>query len=161
MPGGTQKHKYEREITEILERMEREEPRGERVRRQARGGFWQRWQRWRLQATRARRASVGRQSGYPPGWTWIGATLAAGVVGLLLRALAPGALGAILGVVCAVLMVALFFSPLLRRLTGPPDIDTSATWRGRPVVDFKPRGGLLAQARYYWRRFRSGRGRRF
>lgn len=162
MPGGgTQKQKYEREIAEILERMDREEPRAERVKRQARMGLWQRWQAWQRRMARARRFGVGRQGGYAAGWTWIGLTLAVGIVGLLLKALVPGGLGAVLGVVCAVAMVVLFFSPLLRRLGGPPDFSPSNSWRGRQVVDYRPRGGFLALLRYYWRRFRNGRDRRF
>ena len=153
MPGDTQKQKYEREIAEILERMERDEPRGERVKRQARANAWQRWQTWRGRASRAR--GLGPQSRYGPAaaWTWIGLTLGIGIAGLVLGAISP-----YLGVLCGIAMVAMFFSPLLRRLGGPPDPSPSNMWRGN-VIEMRPRGGLLATLRYHWRRFRHGRGR--
>ncbi|MDP9372554.1 MAG: hypothetical protein M3Q65_08905 [Chloroflexota bacterium] len=153
MPGGTQKQKYEREIAEILERMERDEPRTERVKRQARTGVWQRWQAWRSRSRRARDLSFGPQAQYGPAaaWTWIGLTLGIGVAGLLLGSISP-----FLGLLCGIAMVAMFFSPLLRRLSGPSSPSPSNMWRGK-VIDLPPRSGLFATLRYHWRRFRHGR----
>ena len=148
MAGGTQK--YEREIAEILERMERDEPRAERVRRQARFTLWQRWQTWQRRTT-AWRGIGGRQSRQAAAWTWIGLTVAVGIMGLFLRVIFEP-----LGVVCGVAMVVVFFSPLLQRLSGPADPSPSNMWRGK-VIDLRPRGGFLALLRYYWKRFRSGR----
>lgn len=149
MPGGTSK--YEREIAEILERMERAEPRPERLKRQARNRFGQRWRDWRGRASRFR--GVGEGSGHAAAWTWIGLTIGVGLLGLLLKAILP-----VLGLICALAMVALFFSPLLRRLGGPTPMKPSNTWRGQ-IVDLPPRGGILATLGYHWRRFR--RRRRF
>lgn len=153
MPGGTQK--YEREIAEILERMERDEPRGERVKRQARYTLWQRWQTWQRSTSRVR--GIGRRGGGTAAWGWIGLTLAAGIAGLVLSVVVPVA-GPALGLLGAIVMVGLFFSPLLRQVGAPPDASSSTMWRGK-VVDLPPRGGLFATLGYYWRRFR--RGRRF
>jgi len=150
MAGGSQK--YEREIAEILERLERDEPRTERVKRQARASLWQRRQsvRERLSAWRG----IGRQYGRAAGWTWIGVTIAVGIVGLLLRGLVP-----VLAIICAIVMVLLFFSPLLGRFGHSPEPAPSNMWRGK-VVDLQPRGGLLASLRYRWWRFRSEHKRR-
>ena len=147
-PGG---QKYEREIAEILERMDRDEPRTERVKRQAR------------QTVQRRRASIGdRVSGWrgvgsgfgaSAGWTWIGVTIGLGVLGLLLRGIAP-----LLAIVCAVLMFIAFFSPLLRQVSGPPAPSPSTMWRGN-IVEMRPRG-FMANLRYRWRRFMGG-GDRF
>lgn len=154
MPSGpNETQKYEREIAEILDRMERDEPRTERVKRQARRSAGQRWQGMLRGADRLRRLDVGgRHAG---AWTWIGLTLGVGIAGLFLRPLSPP-----LGAVCAVVMVLLFFSPLLRRVSSGPDPFSAPTWRGRATVDYyRPRAGLGATLSYYWRRLRYGRGR--
>ncbi|HEX5503192.1 MAG TPA: hypothetical protein VFW96_11255 [Thermomicrobiales bacterium] len=144
MPGGTQK--YEREIAEILERLEKEEPRGERVRRHARFTLRQRWHDWRQRLRRLR--GFDRQRAHGGAWAWIGLTLAAGIAGILLHAVLP-----ILGIVCGILMVVIFFSPLLREFISPTADSASSMWRGK-VVDLPPRGGILATLRYRWRRLR-------
>jgi hypothetical protein len=146
MAGG---QKYEREIAEILERLERDEPKGERVRRQARQAAAQR--RQSLQGRFAGLRGLNRQFGAAAGWTWIGVTLGLGILGLILRGIHP-----LLGVICAVLMVLSFFSPLLGRFGGAPSPAASNMWRGQ-VVELRPRG-FLANLRYQWRRFRSGGG---
>jgi hypothetical protein len=148
MAGGSQK--YEREIAEILERMEREEPPAERTKRQARQAVEQRKQTVQRGLNDLR--GIGRQASSASGWVWIGLTIGVGILGLLLKGVAP-----ILGVVCAVAMFLLFLSPLISRLSGPDD-SLSKTWRGRNVVDFPQRGGFLASLRHRWHRFRSGRG---
>lgn len=150
MADGTQK--YEREIAEILERMDRDEPRAERVKREVRISARQRWQGWRRWTSGLR--SVGQGVGATAGWTWIGLTIAAGIAGLFLRGIHP-----LLGVVCAVAMVLLFFSPLLGRFGRSPEPAPSNLWRGK-VVEMRPRGGLLATLRYRWWRFRAGRNGR-
>jgi hypothetical protein len=144
MPGGTQK--YEREIAEILERLEREEPRGERVRRRARFTLWQRWHDWRQRVRRLR--GLDRQRAHGGAWAWIGLTLAAGIAGILLHGVSP-----YLGIACGVLMVVIFFGPLLRELISPSADPASSMWRGK-VVDLPPRSGILATLRYHWRRLR-------
>jgi hypothetical protein len=150
MADGSQK--YEREIAEILERMDREEPRVERTKRQARQAVDQRKQTVNRGLNDLR--GLGWQAGQASGWMWIGLTIGMGVLGLLLKGVAP-----ILGVVCAVLMVLLFFSPLISRFSGP-DPGGPKYWRGRNVVDFQPRGGIGASLRHWWWRMRSGRGDR-
>jgi hypothetical protein len=147
MADGSQK--YEREIAEILERMEREEPRAERTKRQARQAVEQRKQTVQRSFNDLR--GLGRQAGQYTGWVWIGATIGMGVLGLLLQSVAP-----ILGLICAVLMFLIFLSPLLMRVSGP-DTTQAKYWRGRNVVDYRPRGGLGATLRHWWWRFRSGR----
>lgn len=147
MPGT---QKYEREIEEILERLDKDAPRTERVKRQARLTVWQRWQALQRRAGKLR--GVGGQSGHAPAWRWIGLTLAAGIVGWLVHPYWP-----LLGVVCGVVMVVSFFSPLLRELFDPRPDPTSSMWRGK-VVDLPPRSGILATLGYRWRRFRRGRG---
>lgn len=149
MAGGSQK--YEREIAEILERMERDEPRAERVKRETRQKAERRWQT--LQRSTSGLRGVGQGFGQASGWTWIGLTLAAGVAGLVLRGISP-----YLGLICAVVMVLLFFSPLIGAFTGPPAPAPSNMWRGN-VVDFPTRGGFLANLRYRWRRFIGNRFR--
>lgn len=144
MPGGTPK--YEREIAEILERLERNEPRAERVKRQARYNAGQRWRQWRDRASQFR--GVGQASGRAATWTWIGLTIGVGLLGLVLKTILP-----VLGLACAILMVLIFFSPLLRRFFGSPEMKPSNTWRGQ-VIDLPPRGGILATLGYHWRRFR-------
>ena len=151
MADGSQK--YEREIAEILERMDREEPRAERTKRQARQAADRRKQSVNRGLNDLR--GLGRQAGQVSGWMWIGLTIGMGVLGLLLRGVSP-----ILGVVCAVLMVLLFFSPLISRFSSPDDTNAKY-WRGRNVVDFQPRGGADGSLRHWWWRFRSGRGDRF
>ena len=141
--------KYEREIAEILERMERDEPKGERVRRQARQAATRRRESW--QGRLAGLRGVNRQFGATAGWTWIAMTIGIGFVGLLLRGIHP-----LLGVICAVLMVLSFFSPLLGRFGGAPTSAPSNMWRGQ-IVELRPRG-FFANLRYQWRRFRSGGG---
>ena len=154
MADGSQK--YEREIAEILERMEREEPRAERTRRQARQAVDQRKETVRRGLSDLR--GLGQQAGQAGGWMWIGLTIGVGILGLLLKGIAP-----ILGIICAVLMVLLFFSPLIARFSGP-DNTNARYWRGRNVTDnvvsFQPRGGLGASLRHWWWRIRSGRGGR-
>jgi hypothetical protein len=147
MADGSQK--YEREIAEILERMEREEPRAERTKRQAKQAVEQRKQTVQRGFNDLR--GLGRYTGQYGGWVWIGLTIGMGVFGLVLKSILP-----ILGVICAVLMVLLFLSPLIIRFSGP-DTTQSQYWRGRNVVDFQPRGGLSATLRQWWWRFRSGR----
>lgn len=144
MPGGTQK--YEREIAEILERLERDEPRAERVKRQARQSLGQRWQIWR-------RGGRGwpRLGMHAAAWRWIGLTLAAGIAGILLYPLSP-----LLGVACGVIMVILFFSPLLGALGNGPRQPSATMWRGK-VIDLPPRGNLFARLGYHWRRLWRGR----
>ena len=144
MPGETQK--YEREIEEILERMERSEPRVERARRQARFSLWQRWQAWQGRADRLR--GLTRRGEHGAAWTWIGLTLAAGIAGVVLHAIAWP-----LGVLCGILMVVLFFSPLFGQFGGLASDADQPRWRGK-VVDLPPRGGILATLGYHWRRFR-------
>ena len=143
MPGETQK--YEREIEEILERMERSEPRVERARRQARFTLWQRWQAWQGRADRLR--GLTRRGEHAAAWTWIGLTLAAGIAGIVLHAVLP-----LLGVLCGIAMVVIFFSPLLGQF-GASAASSETRWRGK-VVDLPPRGGILATLGYHWRRFR-------
>lgn len=150
MAGGSQK--YEREIAEILERMERDEPRAERVKRQARASLWQRQQKVRGRFSSWR--GIDRQYGRAAGWTWIGVTIAVGIVGLLLRGLVP-----VLAIACGIIMVVLFFAPLLGRIGRAPEPSPSNLWRGK-VVDLQPRGGLFASLRYRWWRFRSEHKRR-
>lgn len=145
-PGGTQK--YEREIAEILERMERAEPKAERVKRKASSTLGQRWQAWRRAA---RIGPLNRYGGHTAGWTWMGLTVAAGVAGLALYALSP-----LLGALCGIVMVGLFFSPFFRQVSAPPPRSASNVWRGQ-IVDLPPRSGLLATLGYYWRRFRHRR----
>ena len=144
MPGGTQK--YEREIAEILERMDREEPRAERAKRQARLTLWQRWQAWQRRTDRLR--GLSQQGGHSAAWTWIGLTLAAGIAGLILHAIVP-----LLGVLCGVIMVLIFFSPLFSQFGGLSQESSAPRWRGK-VVDLPPRSGILATLGYHWRRFR-------
>ena len=146
MADGSQK--YEREIAEILERMEREEPRAERTKRQAKQGGEQRNQTVQRGCNDLR--GIGRQAGQYSGWVWIGLTIGMGVLGLLLKSVLP-----ILGVICAVLMVLLFLSPLIMRVSAPADTGPKY-WRGN-VVEFQPRGGLTAKLRHWWWRLRSGR----
>jgi hypothetical protein len=146
MAGG---QKYEREIAEILERLERDEPKGERVRRQARQAAVQR--RQSLQDRFSGLRGLNRQFGAAAGWAWIGVTLGIGILGLILRGIHP-----LLGVICAVLMVLSFFSPLLGRFGSAPSPAPSNMWRGQ-VVELRPRG-FLANLRFRWRRFRSGGG---
>jgi hypothetical protein len=147
MADGSQK--YEREIAEILERMEREEPRAERNKRQAKQAAEQRKQTVQRGLNDLR--GLGRQAGNYTGWMWIGMTIGMGILGLVLKSVLP-----ILGVICAVLMVLLFLSPLITRFSGP-DASEPKYWRGRNVVDFQPRGGLGATLRHWWWRLRSGR----
>ena len=146
MADGSQK--YEREIAEILERMEREEPRAERTKRQAKQAAEQRKQTVQRGLNDLR--GLSRQAGQASGWMWIGLTIGMGILGLVLKNVLP-----ILGIICAVLMVLLFLSPLIVRFSAP---DTSGPkyWRGN-VVEFRPRGGLGATLRSWWWRFRSGR----
>ena len=144
MANGTQK--YEREIAEILERMDRDEPRVDRAKRQARLTLWQRWQAWQRRADRVR-GLTGRGQ-HAAAWTWIGLTLAAGIVGILLHGISP-----LLGVLCGVAMVAIFFSPLFGQAGGLSSDSSAPRWRGK-VVDLPPRGGILATLGYHWRRFR-------
>jgi Flp pilus assembly protein TadB len=146
MADGSQK--YEREIAEILERMEREEPRAERTKRQARQAAEQRKQT--VQRGFSDLRNLSRQAGQYGGWMWIGLTIGMGVLGLVLRSVLP-----ILGVVCAVLMVLLFLSPLIMRFSGPEG-SQQKYWRGN-VIDYRPRGGLGATIRHWWWRFRSRR----
>lgn len=148
MTGG---QKYEREIAEILERLERDEPKGERVKRQARQAATRRKESWQGRFSGLR--GINRQFGASAGWTWIGMTIGIGILGLLLRGIHP-----LLGVICAVLMVLSFFSPVLGRLGGAPTPAPSNMWRGN-VVELRPRG-FLANLRFQWRRFWSGGGRR-
>lgn len=152
MAGGSQK--YEREIAEILERMEREEPPAERTKREARQAVEQRKQTVQRGLNDLR--GLGRQAGQAGGWVWIGLTIGVGLLGLLLKGVAP-----ILGVACAVAMFLLFLSPLIGRYSRPDDL-LSKNWRGRNVADnvvrFPSRGGFLASLRQRWWRFRSGRG---
>lgn len=141
--------KYEREIAEILERMEREEPRAERTKRQAKQAAEQRKQT--VQRGFSDLRGLGRQAGQASGWMWIGLTIGVGVLGLILKSVLP-----ILGVICGVLMVLIFLSPLISGLSGP-DNTQAKYWRGRNVVDFQPRGGIGATIRHWWWRLRSGR----
>ena len=149
MADGSQK--YEREIAEILERMERDEPRTERVKRETRQKAERRWQDVRRGTSNLR--GVGQGFGQAAGWTWIALTVAAGVLGLILKSISP-----FLGLLAAIVMVILFFSPLLGAFSGPPSPAPSNMWRGK-VVDFPARGNFFANLRYRWRRFRGGRYR--
>ena len=125
-----QRPKYEREILEILERVDHAAPLPPRqpsplpplpplpptLR------LWAVLHRW----GRAVGAWATATSG--AGWRWIGVTIGCGVLGLLLRPLAPP-----LAALCAVLMVLAFLSPLLTgwRRDGPAE-EYTPTWRGRP-----------------------------
>ena len=144
MANGTQK--YEREIAEILERMDRDVPRVERAKRQARLTLWQRWQAWQRRADRVN--GLTRRGEHGAAWTWIGLTLAAGIAGLVLHGISP-----LLGVLCGVAMVAIFFSPLFGQRGGLSSASSEPRWRGK-VVYLPPRGGILATLGYHWRRFR-------
>lgn len=151
MADGSQK--YEREIAEILDRMDREEPRAERTKRQAKQAAEQRKQTVNRGLNDLR--GLGRRASQAGGWMWIGLTIGVGILGLVLKGVAP-----IFGIICAVLMVLLFFSPLISRFSGPDDTP-SKYWRGRNVVDFPSRGGPGAALRHWWWRIRSGRDNRF
>lgn len=146
MPGGTQK--YEREIAEILERLDNPEPRAplSHVAPSTTGG---------TDDTPRRRArpdlGFARFGRYAATWRWISLTLAAGILGAALRQYSP-----VFGVIFGLLMVLMFFSPLLGLMRHAPQRTTARVWRGQ-VIDLPPRGGIVSQLDYRWRRFRRSR----